>query len=389
MRLAYIVSMKRGLPAFVYREIVALRALGSEPVLFTTKQGQGIYMPPADMPHYALLKPLRLIWGQLSCLAKNPLLYMSLLWEALRAGSLVHFIAAATFAPIMAREQVEMIYCQEALHSMFIGYLAQRLLGGQRVLDVPLVVMIHTDGLYIGRQWRIFDRALAACQQVLTVSEYNRNVLRDQFDIAPERVQVVRLGVDVSAFCPDERLSILIVAQFAKRKGHDLLLRAVKQLGRDDLVVWVVGEGTWGVGDYVDVRALVAELGMEKQVVFWGSCTEAPLRELYHHCDIFCLPSRTFIIAEGVPVSLMEAMASARPVISTRHAGIPELVQDILVAEEDVDELAEAIAYLADHPEVRQQMGDRNRQIVMERFDSGNVRRLHELLSIVATEGRA
>jgi colanic acid/amylovoran biosynthesis glycosyltransferase len=135
------------------------------------------------------------------------------------------------------------------------------------------------------------------------------------------------------------------------------------------------------VGDYEDVQGLAHELGVADRVTFFGSVSESVLRVLYQTCDVFCLPSRKYVVNEGLPVSLMEAMACAKPVISTRHAGIPELVPEILVEENDVAGLARALAYLADHPQVRHEMGLRNRKIVEREYSAANVAQMEELLT--------
>ena len=87
-------------------------------------------------------------------------------------------------------------------------------------------------------------------------------------------------------------------------------------------------------------------------------------------------------MSEGVPVSLMEAMSYQKPIVSTYHTGIPELVPDILVAENDVDGLAKGLAHLADNPELRRKMGLRNRQIVLSRYNKDNVRSLLSALRV-------
>jgi colanic acid/amylovoran biosynthesis glycosyltransferase len=84
---------------------------------------------------------------------------------------------------------------------------------------------------------------------------------------------------------------------------------------------------------------------------------------------------------EGIPVSLMEAMATGLPVISTRHSGIPELVQDgisgFLVPERNVDSLVSKCEYLITHPEQRVEMGRAGREFVEENF---NIRKLNRRL---------
>ena len=82
---------------------------------------------------------------------------------------------------------------------------------------------------------------------------------------------------------------------------------------------------------------------------------------------LFCLPSYTEYYEdgnpaerEGIPVVLMEAMAWGKPVIATRHAGNPELVEDILIEERNVEELRNAIKYLLENPEKWSAMGKKN-----------------------------
>ena len=140
-------------------------------------------------------------------------------------------------------------------------------------------------------------------------------------------------------------------------------------MARDDVVVWVVGGGTWDNKGYVDIKGLAENIGIEKQVVLFGKVTDEVLKELYGKCDIFCLPSRIGSDGnrEGIPVTLMEAMAYGKAVISTKHAGIPELVDDILVEENNVTELTAAIERLLDNPELCGKLGERNREIIKKR----------------------
>jgi glycosyltransferase involved in cell wall biosynthesis len=90
----------------------------------------------------------------------------------------------------------------------------------------------------------------------------------------------------------------------------------------------------------------------------------------YADADVFCLPS----FAEGVPVVLMEAMATGRPVIATRITGIPELIEDgvsgLLVAPGSLDQLVAALETLAASRELREQMGLAGRHKVEEEFDA-------------------
>ena len=101
---------------------------------------------------------------------------------------------------------------------------------------------------------------------------------------------------------------------------------------------------------------------------------------IFSNCDIFCLPSYTEYYEdgspaerEGIPVALMEAMAWGKPVIATRHAGNPELVEEILIEERNVEELRNAIEYLIENPEKWSAMGKRNQEIIKQKYSKKNV----------------
>lgn len=373
MRIAYLTTMKRGLPTFVYRELAELTRLGAQVAVFTTKYARGLYMPQADWPVVRLRPALAALRLPLHW-ARAPLACARLAAQAVQTHSLIDFVVGCDYAPHLKALKIDRLHCVEGLHALAIGYYCHALTG------LPLSVTIHADALYMAGDWPIIHTALHACDFVTTVCDFNRRKLIEDFHLPPERVRVVRLFVDADVLRPDQAVKVLIVGQFSQRKGHETLFKALAQLPQCTVRVWVVGEGTWGsVGDYVDVRQLARDLGVAERVTFFGSVSDDGLRALYQACDIFCLPSRKYVVNEGLPVSLMEAMACGKPVISTRHAGIPELVPDILIDENDATALAEALIYLTDHPEARQSMGERNRGIVRQHYSPANVRQLHSL----------
>ena len=99
-----------------------------------------------------------------------------------------------------------------------------------------------------------------------------------------------------------------------------------------------------------------------------------------YSCDIFCLPSITDYYddgrvreKEGIPVALMEAMKWGKPVVSTNHAGIPELVDNYLVEENNVDELQQTLNFLLDNPDNYSKWGNLNQKKVNEKFTESNI----------------
>jgi glycosyltransferase involved in cell wall biosynthesis len=174
-----------------------------------------------------------------------------------------------------------------------------------------------------------------------------------------ERASVIHLGVDLTRFAFEERrlrraddaLRLLVVARLAEKKGIPVVLRAVRRLldRGMDVSLRIGGEGE----DHAALTALWHQLGLEHHVTFIGPLDRSGERREMSSCDLLL---QTSVVAtngdeEGIPVVLMDAMASGVPVIASRHSGIPELVEHertgLLVPEGDDSATADAIARLA------------------------------------------
>jgi colanic acid/amylovoran biosynthesis glycosyltransferase len=372
MHIGVIATMKTGLEHFVYRELSLLSAQGNAISLFPTKFRHGLYnaRPEWTVHRWNLAA---LILGQFTVLFQHPGQYFKLLAEALETGSLMNFAIACHFSRFM--RDVDVIYVEFADHKLYVGYYCKKLTGK------PLAVTIHAYELYQNPNPRMFVRTLPYCDQIITVTEYNRELLASKYHIDPRLVEVVRITVDVDDYRPEEKFVILIVAYFSEKKGHEILFRAVKQLDLKDIEIWVVGDGDGD--DAVDVRRLAMQTGVDDQVAFFGKLSGNALKAVYHACDVFCLPSRTERtgISEGFPTVLAEAMAFGKPVITTRHVEIPRIVKDILVDENDVDGLAEAIRRAYESPELRRELGVQGRRIAEQHFSAANVARTSRILT--------
>jgi glycosyltransferase involved in cell wall biosynthesis len=165
------------------------------------------------------------------------------------------------------------------------------------------------------------------------------------------------------------------VGRFALPKNHALLIEAFAQVrANTPLYLLLVGSGELEGA----VREQVAQLGLEGRVRFLG--VRADVAEILNASDVFVLSSRW----EGNPMSVMEAMASGLPVVSTAVGGVPELVRDgetgLLVPSEDAGALARAIQALVDDPARRQAMGAAARQHAVASFDIRHTVRGYEQL---------
>lgn len=191
------------------------------------------------------------------------------------------------------------------------------------------------------------------------------------------RVRVHRMGVETAKYPPrdairmdDRPIRVLAVARLVAKKGLHDAIRAVAQLQIACEFV-IVGEGPLRAS----LQALANELHMEHVIRFTGPLTRSEIAALLQTTDIFLAPSVTASDGdiEGIPVAIMEAMAAGIPVVSTRHSGIPELVQDcisgFLLEEGDVRGLADRLSQLACDASLRAQLGAAGRRIVVQDFD--------------------
>jgi glycosyltransferase involved in cell wall biosynthesis len=210
---------------------------------------------------------------------------------------------------------------------------------------------------------------------VVTVSDFGRaQLMRFVEESDWHKIRVVRCGVDGRHFAPSARggsgngsLRVLTVGRLEPEKGQEVLLLAVAELvGRGlSMTLKVVGEGSKRLA--LERRAV--ELGIADSVELEGAVGQDRIRDFYGSADVFCLPS----LGEGVPVVLMEAMATGLPVVASNLMGIPELVEDqvsgLLVPPGRPDALASAIEALAADQGLRRRIGQAARSKVLAEFD--------------------
>lgn len=225
---------------------------------------------------------------------------------------------------------------------------------------------------------KVREASLVAC-----ISDFCRSQLMALVEESHwSKLHVVHCGIEPEVFdvadrAGSDRLRLLCVGRLVPEKGQTLLLEAMAELGRRGVDVEAVLVGDGPRREALEVRA--AELRVD--VRFAGAVSSEEVVGYYEWADVFCLPS----FAEGVPVVLMEAMATAMPVVTTRIAGIAELVDDgrsgLLVAPGRVDLLADAIERLADDDALRLELGKAGREKVVAEFDAAaSAVRLRQLL---------
>jgi colanic acid/amylovoran biosynthesis glycosyltransferase len=207
----------------------------------------------------------------------------------------------------------------------------------------------------------------------------------------PNKIIVHRMGVDTNKFAfnpfkPGHRSKtrILSVGRLVEKKGLKYAIRAIAKVAKKypGIEYKIVGDGPLRK----DLQILIDQLRINSIVELLGSRPQEEIVMLLKEADLFLGPSVNSRDGdrEGIPVVIMEAMALGLPVISTYHAGIPELVQNgisgFLVPERDTDALAERLKYLIEHQELWAQMGSAGRDFIEKYHDNDKLN--YQLVSI-------
>jgi colanic acid/amylovoran biosynthesis glycosyltransferase len=185
------------------------------------------------------------------------------------------------------------------------------------------------------------------------------------------RFKVIRCGLDLDKYHyrpPIERISrIFCAARLSPEKGLEFLIHALRLLKNQGhgLQLRLAGDGP----KRDELARLTNELELSDRVHFLGFLDEDEIIHELQDCDLFVLPS----FVEGLPVSVMEAMAMGVPVIATNIAGTSELVEDgrtgLLVRPSDSQALADAIVKMINDYGFRLRAAELGRKKVVDEFD--------------------
>jgi glycosyltransferase involved in cell wall biosynthesis len=252
-----------------------------------------------------------------------------------------------------------------------------------RRLNIPFVVTLHGldvfNTCFLGgapAQWRrkASIDVYRAARTTICVSQRIQQLLRDgmQEDIIGT---VVYNGTDTNFFSQAsartelrQELEILVVGNLIVAKGHELVLRAIRQLETSfpQLRCRIIGEGP----DRTRIEALSRELGIAERVQFEGRKSRAEVADAMQACSVFVLPSRH----EGLGCVYLEAMACGKPVVACRGQGIEEIIEhgkngwlipNWITPSDGLDELAQGLSTLLQSAELRSRLGACARETIL------------------------
>jgi glycosyltransferase involved in cell wall biosynthesis len=214
---------------------------------------------------------------------------------------------------------------------------------------------------------------------IVTVSNALRHEIMTREKINRSKIKVIYNGISLNSLhftpnisqwnLPPRRTVVGTVARMAPQKGLSVLLQAAEQLLRKYRNIHFILAGDGPLKD--SLMEQVRSLSMENRFTFTGAVNN--ISTIYAAMDIFVLSSLT----EGLPLSLLEAMAFSLPVVASAVGGVPEVIEHgvsgLLVAPGNATELAHGIAYLLDNPGRAGEMGKKAHQRVVQHFDASKM----------------
>lgn len=246
--------------------------------------------------------------------------------------------------------------------------------------DQPMTMRAKLARLFLPYLSKLERESAEKATLIVTVSKYSLEKIVQLYDVDRKKIRIVPNGVDTQRFKPDlvakmkarrimqlkdDEKYVLFVGNLVPRKGLYLLLNAAKTVFAEvkNVKVLIAGDGPLrdSLLRYAEIK------GVSDRIIFLGRVKDEILPRLYNCCDVVVLPS----LQEGQGITLLEAQATAKPVVACKVGGVPEIVLDgetgILVEPRE-EELAMAMIKLLSDDKLRERMGMAGRKFVCENF---------------------
>jgi colanic acid/amylovoran biosynthesis glycosyltransferase len=343
----------------IYRQIKALR--GVDTFVVTKELQNAEHFPFPDIEIIPKRRTNLLVHGWLKFVERRP--------------PIVYRGEYQTLDSLLKRHGADLMH-------IYFGHTGVHLLPFIEQWDKPCVVSFHGADVahkpeirdYHGKLRRLFD----AVPLVLARSQSLADRLI-QLGCPMEKLRINRTGVPLNEFPFVDRprpsggkWKIIQACRLIPKKGVATGLRTFAIFKKDHPAAefFIAGKGPL----QPELEMLAAGLGISKDVHFVGFLSQPELLKLYASSHVLVHPSETLPNQdqEGVPNSVLEAMATGLPVVATRHGGIPEAVEDgrngLLADEENHVGLANALEQITRSPRLLKEMGLRARSTVVDRF---------------------
>ncbi len=296
-------------------------------------------------------------------------------------------------ASVLRRERADILYVTDAFHNMVVGRLAA-FLGGAPLTVIGFHSFDRLIRMTVRRRSRLLqlklaDMLLLPCfDRAIALAETHKQYLATVKHIPESKITVIYNGIDLGKFpqtvdprqvkrslsIPEGAHVVGIVAGLRRWKSHDVFLAAAALVRREapDTYFVIAGDGR----ERGKLERLAQDLNLTDHVRFLGVVDNVPT--LLHAFDVSVLSS----VHEAFPITLLEAMAVARPVVATDVGSVSEIVEDgvngFLVPPRAPDQLAQAMLRVLKQPELAKQFGEAGRKKVEQQFTVGPMVRRYE-----------
>ncbi len=401
-KIAYIMSRFPHLPeTFILREMIALEQLGWQIELYPLILArQPLYhkeaRPWLARAHAVPWVSFELVKANIVRFIRQPGAYLSLFTRVMRenfrspkflARALLLFPRAVWMADRFQEAGIDHIHAHYATHPALVAWLIHQLTG------ISYSITVHAHDIFVEKP--MLATKLQDSVFVSAISEFNRQYLVNLFGPwVQQKTQIVRCGIDPALYGSEhrveaanpERLEIISIGSLQPYKGHVYLVKACGELQKRGIPFRcrIVGGGDL----HLLLERLVRENHLEALVELLGPRTQDEVSQLLATANCYVQPSVITSSGkmEGIPVALMEAMASGIPVVATCISGIPELVRHgdtgWLVPPENVNAIADALSQIYSGPAEARRRAASGRKWVLEEFElSLNARRLASLFA--------
>jgi glycosyltransferase involved in cell wall biosynthesis len=312
-----------------------------------------------------------------------------------RLHALTHFVGGICLVPEVRRSGARHFHAHFAKNPATIALVVSEYLG------IPFSMTVHATDLFV--TGTLLGLKLRRAKFVASISEYNRKLLEKLAETPADRekVKILHCGIDLERFPPrgspppgSARAPLVVaVGRLVEKKGYPYLLEAARILkGRGvEFELRLIGGGP----DEAALRRQLAELDVGDRVRLDGAMPQEALLPILSRADVFVLPCVRAADGDqdGIPVSLMEAMAYEIACVSTTVSGVPELItsgtEGLLVPEKDPGALAAALERLLRDRDLRRELGRAGRRKVEREFSLAGLARALDALYRESVSARA
>lgn len=373
---------------FILSKLVELRKRGHKLFIFSLKKTKEKLMQEQardflkDTFYSPFLFSFELWKAQVYFLVNRPNIYLRLLFDILRhcikrplvlLKNLCIFPKSVYFAFYISSKGIN------HLHAHFANYPATSAMIISKLLNIPFSFTCHAHDIFYDAT--MLDLKVKSSKACFTISNYNRKYISSLYlDLPKGKIKILNYGIDLERFplqkggIIHDKLRILSVARLMPTKGFDDLIRSCRILKDKGVsfICKIIGEGPMEG----KLKKLIRHLNLEDEVVLAGSLAQGEIIIAHRDTDVFVLVSkrsRHRDVQDGMPLVLIEAMATGISVISTRLSGIPELIEDgvsgFLVEPKDYRALAERILLLNSNVELREKFALNAHNKIVAEFD--------------------